>query len=42
LKRTHGEEALRYTLLLSLLALAAIFFLIASRTVDTDVGATAR
>jgi MFS family permease len=44
LKRTYGAEALRYTLLLSpaALALAAVFFLIASRTVDADVEAASR
>jgi MFS family permease len=41
LKKTLGDESLRYTLLLSPLAmgLAAIFFLMASRTADQDVAA---
>ena len=41
LKKTLGDESLRYTLLLSPLALAmaAVFFLLASRTADQDVEA---
>ena len=43
LAKTYGDDSLRYTLLLSpaLLVLAAVMFLVASRTVDHDVAAAA-